>query len=393
MRGTGKPPRYYRDMASAIRVLRVATRLNVGGPTRHISMLMRGMDPSLCAQQLVSGPCPAAEGKGVLATPPSAFIVPQLCREISPWNDWRALGAMRALAKKHDPQIIHSHMAKAGLLARLVARGDSRYRAVHTLHGHTFDSYFRAGSGRVLAWMESWLALHSAALIVQSPGQRDSVCAHISKRAAARLHVIPPAVQTEFLERPTLRDAALAMSLGVREGVATVLFPARLVEVKQPLLALAVLEELLKLRRVLLLVPGDGPLKSKFLARVQQRGLGAAVKVVPFVAELWRLYDCADATLLLSRSEGTPLVILESHARTVPVAAPDVGAVRELLHREDLLLPRALTPAAIAASLHEFLSCRRSGDASAAEARERVRKENAEALLCSRVLGLYRSLL
>jgi glycosyltransferase involved in cell wall biosynthesis len=44
-----------------------------------------------------------------------------------------------------------------------------------------------------------------------------------------------------------------------------------------------------------------------------------------------RIYPDLDVVVLTSFSEGQPLVILEAHARGVPVITTDVGACRELI--------------------------------------------------------------
>ena len=54
---------------------------------------------------------------------------------------WKAL-------RDFQPDIVHTHMAKAGLLGRFavraynIGRGRARARVVHTYHGHVLDGYF-----------------------------------------------------------------------------------------------------------------------------------------------------------------------------------------------------------------------------------------------------------
>ena len=379
-------------MATALRILRVVTRMNVGGPARHITMLMRGLAATRFDQRLVCGPCPENEGPGILGAELHAHVLGHLRRQVSPWHDWMALQELKRARREHNASILHSHTAKAGLLGRLSAKRAANCRAVHTFHGHTFERYFRGGSGRVLASVERFLAARSAALIVQSPSQLESVAAHLGPRAARILHLIPPAVQQEFLSEPTGDVVNIRSRLRIAEDCAVLLFPVRLAEVKQPLAALDVLQHLLRFRPVVLLVPGDGPLKTQFVETARSRGLDSSLRMLPFVNELWSLYDSSDACLLLSRSEGTPLVILESHARTLPVIATDVGAVHEMLHTADLLLPRECPAAEMAGQIHEFLNRRRLGDEAARASRARVAAEHSEELLCLRVAGLYESL-
>lgn len=374
-------------------MLRVVTRLNVGGPTRHVTMLMRGISGADCQQRLACGPCPQAEGPGVLAPAPDALPLPHLVRGIRPWADLAALRELSSAAGAFQPRILHSHMAKAGLLCRLLARRQPEFRAIHTFHGHTFERYFRLGAGRLLSALEAWLSRHSAALVVQSEGQRDAIAQHLGLCAAAKVRLIRPAVQNEFLTVPRAASAELRMRMGIEAGTRMILLPARLAAVKAPLRALSILRFLNRHQPCMLVVPGDGPMRAAFVQRVQELGLSRVVKVLPFQAHLWELLDCADLVLLTSRSEGTPLVILEAHARGTPVAATDVGAVREMLSPADLLIDAASADDSIAERIHDLLLRRTRDDPAAQTARQRVAALHSEQRLCAEMLDLYRSVI
>ena len=134
----------------ATRVVRVITRLNIGGPSIQATRLT-ALDRDGFSTTLIHGRLGAGEGDmRYLIEPGSrAIYVDTLCRPLSPVNDLRAclriLGELRAVR----PHIVHTHMAKAGLLGRVAAalynatRGRSpRARVVHTYHGHVLEGYF-----------------------------------------------------------------------------------------------------------------------------------------------------------------------------------------------------------------------------------------------------------
>ena len=64
--------------------------------------------------------------------------VPHMGRKISPINDVRAYFELRKIVKDFNPEIVHSHTFKAGLLARLVP---GKFARVHTFHGHLFEDH------------------------------------------------------------------------------------------------------------------------------------------------------------------------------------------------------------------------------------------------------------
>jgi teichuronic acid biosynthesis glycosyltransferase TuaC len=77
---------------------------------------------------------------------------------------------------------------------------------------------------------------------------------------------------------------------------------------------------------------GNGPEREKVEAQSNKLDLKSHVRFVGSVPheELAEWYRAADVTLLSSRSEGIPNVLLESHACGTPFVATDVGGVREI---------------------------------------------------------------
>ena len=58
-------------------------------------------------------------------------------RGLHPWNDLRALRQLLNLVRRTQPDVIHAHSAKAGFLARLVAK-KTQIPVVYTPHGYPF---------------------------------------------------------------------------------------------------------------------------------------------------------------------------------------------------------------------------------------------------------------
>ena len=69
--------------------------------------------------------------------------VEDLVREVSPHKDLRAVRALERLIEVVDPDVVHTHSSKAGILGRRAAwkvkqRHSGRPRVVHTIHGPPF---------------------------------------------------------------------------------------------------------------------------------------------------------------------------------------------------------------------------------------------------------------
>lgn len=90
---------------------------------------------------------------------------------------------------------------------------------------------------------------------------------------------------------------------------------------------------------------GEGPLRVSLQKKIDSLGQSENITLVGQVdrgKSFWNYFDESDIFLMASKSEGTPKVILESMARSVPVVAPSVGGipflvennVRGLLYKE-----------------------------------------------------------
>ena len=104
-----------------IRVMRIIARLNVGGPTIHVTLLTAGLQEPEFHTILVTGLIGEQEGdmsyfaNGFGITP---IVIPSLGREISLLKDFRTVLALIKLIRTERPHIVHTHTAKAGALGR-----------------------------------------------------------------------------------------------------------------------------------------------------------------------------------------------------------------------------------------------------------------------------------
>ena len=106
-------------------------------------------------------------------------------------------------------------------------------------------------------------------------------------------------------------------------------------------------------------VVGDGPARAAVEAYVRNHGLDAAVRFVGAIApeRVLDAIDAADIVVLASRSEGMPRVILEAFARGVPVVAPRVGGIPEVVRDgETGVLVAPEDPAALADGLLRLIA-------------------------------------
>jgi glycosyltransferase involved in cell wall biosynthesis len=126
--------------------------------------------------------------------------------------------------------------------------------------------------------------------------------------------------------------ARVAPIEGVGVNAPAILWPGRLVEQKDPLLALEV-ARVLRRRGVAfeLHMVGDGWLREVVHARATELELGDVLQFHPPTQEIARWLAAADVTLMTSLYEGIPYVLYESLAMGVPVVAPRLDGNAEVM--------------------------------------------------------------
>ena len=325
------------------KIVRIVTRLNIGGPALHAALLTTQLDPQRFSTCLVVGEPDSREGDlsglvdaGSARRVGTARVIhlTSLRRPIRPWFDLLTLWRLCGIARRERPQVIHTHMAKAGALGRLAGMWYNHFgpgralgaRAIliHTFHGHVLEGYFSPWLSRRFVAIERWLARRTDGLIAVSPAIRDELLAKGIGRPA-QWRVIPLGLDlSAFTQLPSPRaDAA------IRVGMV-----GRLVPIKNPVLFLQALHQLAGQHGragISGLIVGDGPLRSRVQEEVDRLGLGRLVRVTGWHRNVSSIYAELDAVCLTSWNEGTPVSLIEAMAAGRPVIATEVGGVPDLL--------------------------------------------------------------
>lgn len=325
------------------RVARVITRLNIGGPSIQAISLTRALDADGFDTRLIHGRLGPAEGDMTALMPldgSRARHVRQLVRPISPLRDVVALWRLYTQLRRWRPEIVHTHMAKAGALGRLAAvlynwtaSPSRRTRIVHTYHGHVFEGYFGSPSTRLFLLIERWLGRRTDALIAISPQVRRDLLQTYGIGTDTHVRLIPLGFDLDRLAaiaQPDRERARAALAIPPQAVVVTTV--GRLTAIKCHALfleaAARVLEEL---PAALFLIAGDGELREDLEARARRANLGAAVRFLGWRGDLETIYAATDVFVLTSRNEGTPVALIEAMAAGVASVSTDVGGVRDVI--------------------------------------------------------------
>jgi glycosyltransferase involved in cell wall biosynthesis len=126
----------------------------------------------------------------------------------------------------------------------------------------------------------------------------------------------------------TEATARLRREVGVDDEVPLLGLVGHLVDQKRPERALEVLELILsQSQRAHLVVAGDGPLRTRVVREIRERGLGPHVSLIGHRSDVEQVYGGLDVLLLTSDDEGIPGVAVEAQMAGCPVVTFPLGGV------------------------------------------------------------------
>jgi glycosyltransferase involved in cell wall biosynthesis len=386
-------------------VVRVITRLNIGGPSIQATRLATALETHGFTTTLIHGRLGAGEGdmSYLIASGTQAVHVDSLRRPLSPLHDLRALRRIYRELKIARPAIVHTHMAKAGLLGRLAAlaynaaRGAApRARVIHTYHGHVLEGYFSPLMTSVFITLERLLARATDRIVAISPAIERQLRDDFRIGRAAQYRVVPLGFDlSSFAAVDDAARVAARRELAVPDGAKIVSTVGRLTAIKQHRLLLDTVAKVAATEpRVLALIAGDGELRADLESYAAQLGITDRVRFLGWRRDLATIYAATDVFVLTSRNEGTPVALIEAMAAAVPGVSTDVGGVKDVITGSDVgARVRDGDADALAANIVRYLA----DDAARREAGRRARAAVLDRYSIDRLVGdlttLYRDVL
>ena len=284
------------------------------------------------------------------------------------------------LLREHRPDVVHTHGYRPDLLDAGVARGLG-IPVVTTVHG----SSRMGGVTRAYEWLQ-WRAFRrfDRVVAVSRPLGASLEEAGVGAR---RISIIPNALAGgERLGR----DAARA-ALGLEDGVPAIGFVGRLIPAKGADLFLEALAGVRDLPWRASIV-GDGGDRGMLEALAARLGIAGRVRFHGAVDGAGALFSAFDLFVLSSRTEGTPMVLLEAMDSRVPVVAARVGGVPDVVGPREALVVPALDTAALAAAIRAALGDGEGARTRAEAAARRVATEFGAEQWLARYEEVYRGI-
>ncbi|HSJ64397.1 MAG TPA: glycosyltransferase [Gemmatimonadaceae bacterium] len=294
----------------------------------------------------------------------------------------RERAVVAALCRELGPDVVHSHGYRPDVVGAAGAR-KAGTPTVSTVHGFTGGGW----KNRLYERLQlRALRAFDAVVAVAMPLAERLALAGVPRE---RLHVIPNAYGggTTFATRADARR-----TLGVAEDVLHIGFVGRLGREKGADVLIDAVHRLAE-RNLVVSIVGDGRERRALERQAAALGLEGIIRFHGLMPDAARLLRAFDLLVLSSRTEGTPIVLLEGMAAGVPVVASRVGGVPDVVTSRDALLVPPEQPELLASAIASVLRAPKAAAARANRASARLADIAAMEPWLDRYEQLYREVL
>jgi glycosyltransferase involved in cell wall biosynthesis len=263
--------------------------------------------------------------------------------------DPRGLLRLAAVLRRWKPDVVHSHMVHANILARLVRPLAPVPALVSTVH----NSY-EGGALRMAAYRLTDSLADLNTIISRAAAERYLRLKAVSP---GKLRVVPNGVDLDrFRSDPDARER-VRRELGLGEEFAWLAVGRFEAAKDYPNLFHAFADAAAGPASSVLLLAGQGALREETEALAGRIGIASRARFLGVRHDVPALMAAADGYVMSSAWEGLPMVLLEAAAVGLPVVATQVGGNDEVVRPgvNGFLVP-ARDASALARAMRELVS-------------------------------------
>lgn len=321
------------------KILHLITRLVIGGAQDNTILTVAKHDRSKFEIHLASHP----EGQWLHRAQQVTDVfhpLPNLVNPISPIDDLKSLFNIVKLIQQEQFSIVHTHSSKAGILGRIAARIARVPKVVHTIHGFPFHDFMPPWKRQLYINLERSVRPCTDFFI--------TVC-DLNRQEANQLEILSldqsqtiySGIDFTQLDR-TFDWQHTHQQLEIPEGWQTIVMVGRLDQQKAPYYLIDAFAQVIQqCPKTLLLLVGEGELKPRLEAQVQELGIENQVKFLGSREDVPEILKVANIFALSSLWEGLGRAMTEAMLLGKPVVVPNIYGIPETVHHGEtgLLFP------------------------------------------------------
>ena len=318
-----------------MKTLHIITRLIVGGAQENtLHTCEDQVDRHGDEVTLVIGPDAGPEGSLIERAergPAELVVLDSLRRSIAPRSDVRAYREIKRLIRERQPDVVHTHSSKAGIIGRAAAAATDT-PCVHTVHGASFHYGQNPAVSRAYIAAERWAARRCDRIVSVCDAMTDVyVAAGVAPRD--KFTTVYSGFDVDPFLTPVEPREQTRNRLGLQPDDIVAATVARLFHLKGHETLLDAAPAIAADPRVKFLWVGDGVLRESYEARIASMGLSDRFVFTGLVRpdEVPPLMHAADLLVHPSQWEGLARVLPQALIAARPCVSYDVGGAGEVV--------------------------------------------------------------
>jgi glycosyltransferase involved in cell wall biosynthesis len=344
-----------------MRIVHIITRLIIGGAQENTLLSCQGQHDHGHEVTLITGPPMGPEGSLLERARGYGFnveVYDEMRRSILPRKDWKTYRHLIDRLKQLNPDVVHTHSSKAGIIGRWAAHKARMPFIVHTIHGLAFTASTSKLANTFYEMLERKTAPITHKIVcVADEMARQSLAAGIG-RPDQYVTIYSGMETRDFLNPPVPREQ-VRQQLGLEPHHVAVGTVARLFHLKghDDLLDLAprLCSTFPDLRFLWI---GDGLLRAQFEQRIAEMNLKDRFILTGLVppARIPELVNAMDILVHPSRREGLARALPQGQLAGAPVVTYDIDGNREgLIDQETGFLVKPFDQDGLAEALSRLI--------------------------------------
>lgn len=328
-------------------IVHIITRLILGGAQENTLITCKLLAERGHKVTLITGPALGPEGALFEQTKHAGYdviVLDSMRRAIHPRYDLKTYRALKRLLRRLNPDIIHTHSAKAGILGRFAGwslKGKLHHkprplpRVVHTIHGLAFHPYQSSLLNALYIAIERSAAKRTDAFITVADTMTEKAKA-VGIGPKKPYTTAYSAIEEEAYLTPmsSMRIAHFRRSLNIPDDAVVFVCIARIAELKGHEY---IIEAARMLRRgypkCYWLLVGDGALAEATKAKIQNEGMADCFRFTGLVPpeEIPLAIGASDVLIHCSLREGLARVLPQAMLCAKPVISFDIDGAKEVV--------------------------------------------------------------
>lgn len=361
-----------------MKIVHIITRLILGGAQENTLITCKLLSERGHEVTLITGPAIGPEGGLFEQTKDAGYeviVVDKLRRAIHPFNDLSAYLAIKKILRQLQPDIVHTHSAKAGILGRLAgfacvlrhreaceagrgdltgyvsrllrrplgsSRNDSRARhrpaVVHTIHGLAFHPYQGNLLNKFYIAVEKAAAKRTDFFISVADAMTDQALAAGIGKPDQFATAYSAIEERAFLEPiPQDQKIEFRVKYGISANAVVIVTVARLFELKGHDYIIESAKKLSKrFDNCAWLFVGDGSLAETYKKQVLELGLADKIKFTGLLqpGEIPLAIQSSDILVHCSLREGLARTLPQAMLCARPAISFDVDGAKEVVNEK-----------------------------------------------------------